>query len=215
MKLLFLLVFSIFLNFFGCQTDGAQANSATPISKNDSKEKNMTSNDGKSGDIEYAYKFEVGANSIKINYRLKNTGKTDYLIFNRGAGSSSLAYRKGLVYAEAKDAKTIEISQKMFEEPQNSGCPDRLVPIRAGASKLKAGESVEETVEISKPLKVITPFDDCTRIPQLSGQETVFRFCLGVAPADAKTEIDEEARIKNWETVGKQQLLCSEEMKLN
>lgn len=214
MKLVFFVAITMFLNFFGCQTDGAQANNATPVSKNDSKEKNMNSNDGKSGDIEYSYKIEVGANSIKINYKLKNNGKSDYLIFNRGSGSSPAAYRKGLVYAEAKDAKTVEISQKMFEEPQNSGCPDRLVPIRASASKLKAGESVEETVEIALPLKVFTPFDDCTRIPQITGQENVFRFCLGVAPADAKTEIDEEGTIKNWETVGKQQLLCSEDMKL-
>lgn len=212
MKSLFLLSILFLLNIFGCQIDNTKTNAAADNSKNETTNQNMISYQGKSGDIQYDYKFEIGKNSIRVNYKLTNTGKNDYLVFNRG--DSAKGYQKGLLYAESKGSKTVEISQKMFEEPQNSGCPDRLVPIRAGASRLKAGQTIEESAEIALPLKVLTPFDDCTRIPQLTGNEENFRFCLGVAQADSKTQVDEKGLVKDWATVKSQQLLCGEPVKL-
>lgn len=212
MKSLILLSVLFLLNVFACQSDNTKVNTAENVSKTEAKNQNMISYQGKNGDVQYDYKFEVGDSSVKINYKLTNTGKTDYLIFNRG--DSARGFQKGLVYAESKDQKTVEISQKSFQEPQNAGCPDRLVPIRAGASWLKAGQTTEESVEIPLPLKTLTPFDDCTRLPQIDGSETAFHFCIGIAPADSQTEIDEKGLIKNWTTIKEQQFLCSENMKL-
>lgn len=212
MKVIFLLSVILLLNTIGCQNDNPQVNTENGATNSKTKNQNMISNQGKSDDIQYDFKFEIGGNAVKINYKLTNNGQKDYLIFNRG--DSAKGYRQGSVYAESKDANTVEISQKSFTEPQNAGCPDRLVPIRAGASWLKAGETVEDSVEIAFPLKTFTPFDDCTQIPQISGNEENFQFCLGIAQAEAQTEVAENGAIKSWSTVKPQQILCSELIRL-
>lgn len=212
MKALFLLSVLFLLNAVGCQDNNAKINAESNAANGEIKYQNMFSSQGKSGDVQYDFKIEIVKERIKINYKLINNGKNDYLIFNRG--DSAKGYQQGLVYAESKDAKTIEISQKSFTEPQNAGCPDRLVPIRAGASWLKAGKSIEEAVEIAIPLKNSTPFDDCTQIPQINGNEESFQFCLGIAVADPAAELDENGAVKKWAAVNPQQLLCSEPVKL-
>lgn len=211
-------IFLLFLNIFGflnCHNQNTKINSSKKSNENTVTQKQeMISFQDKVGDINYDYKFQVEKNFVRINYKLTNTGKNDYLIFNRG--DSQKGYQKGLIYTEPVSETLIEISQKIMQEPQNSGCPDRYMPIRAGASWLKAGETVTESVEVAFSSKPVTPFDDCTRLPQFSGKETEFRFCLGVAQADSsKTKVDESGAVENWSSVKPQQLLCSKNIKIN
>lgn len=165
-------------------------------------------------DLEYTIQERiVNQTFVDVSYEVKNTGKTDYLLFNRGDKLDKTAI--GKIYVDVKDGDVIELSQKKFDEPSAKSCPDRIAPISPGATWLKAGQTVKSGGRVGLPLKICNPFDDCEPKSNLPNKIIKAQFCLGVAEANAvKTKVSETGIVEGWQYVNEQQLLCSDIIKL-
>lgn len=203
MKILTLLTLAF--AFFDCSPKQRQGNA---VSETTTMEDTFNFS-GKKSDVSYTISGTVGRDRIKIKYVLQNTGKKDLVLFNRG--DTNFELKKGVVYTSPSKDGVVEISQRSFVEPPDSGCPDREYPVRAGASWLRAGEKVTEEIEVQLPLKGFTPFNDCQRLAPLPEKVSKVKFCLGFAEADPlKVTIDNKGFTKNWQDIQEQMLICSD-----
>nr|MCU0240556.1 hypothetical protein [Pyrinomonadaceae bacterium] len=139
-----------------------------------------------------------------------NLGKKNYLIFNQG---HDIGNEK--IYVEPQKDDVIEISQRRFIEPKDKNCPEREYPIMPNASWLKAKQTIIQSVIVSLPLQVKTPFDDCLPKAEMPAEIKDLKFCLGIAEANPKkVKVDEKGFVKGWNQVKAQQFLCSDLFKL-
>lgn len=164
--------------------------------------------------LEYTMQVRVVERDfVDVSYEVKNTGKTDYLLFNRGDKLDKTA--TGRIYVDVKGIDTVELSQKKFIEPNGKSCPDRIAPILPGATWLKAGQTIKSGGRVSLPLKIYNPFDDCEPKSALPNKIIKAQFCLGAAEADAvKTKVSETGIVEGWQYIKEQQLLCSDIIEL-
>lgn len=189
-------------------------------------EKNMDqifSYSGESENLEYNFSGKLqkkgkheGINypndNLVIEYSVKNTGTKDFIIYNQGHSDES---NRAIVYVEPQNGGLIELSQKMFTEPEGKNCPALDAPINPRAVWLKAGQTINEKVSVELPLQLKTPFDECSPMPEMPENSSKIKFCLGAAQADsAKVKIDENGYIQNRAGVSEQKLLCSTEFAL-
>ena len=208
--------------FFDCSSNN-QKQTIVNAEKTETRMENLPVYQNKVGDVEYTLSAKIlkkGAsgdnanhqtNVIQITYELKNTGDKSYLVYNRGHFGTN----DSQVYVEPQKDGSIEISQKAFAEPADRNCPQRFVAIVPNASWLKAKQTVNNQVETTLPLKVKTPFDDCTPLPEMPDQINQTRFCLGIAEADPnQVKIDENGFVQGRQAVKEQQLLCSDNIEL-
>jgi hypothetical protein len=180
--------------------------------------KTLLSYKGKQGNLEYEYTIKslaantkegdiyVDVDSIIVLYKVTNSGKKNYLVFNRGHEAINAK-----VYIEPQKAGIIEITQKRFFEPKDKNCPERDIAIVPNASWLKAKQTIEESLVVSLPLKVLTPFDDCTPKSEMPNEIKGIKFCLGLAEANPKkVKVDDKGYVKGWEHTKPQLFLCSD-----
>jgi hypothetical protein len=229
MKLFLTLIITMLSAFF-CVSEkkGADLSKSIPAvdSMNQTEDTNLSLSKGKKDSIEYEFsvKFVKGGTTVNstyietdaivVEYTLKNSGKSNYLLFNQGHTNPSL--KKGVVYVEPKSDGTIELSQKRFSFPNDKNCPKWDVPIEAGAIWLKAKQTVKETVIIELPLKLFTPFDACLPQPEMPKEMKGLKFCLGIAEANAKkVKVDAKGFVTGWEYTKPQLLLCGDVFKFS
>lgn len=168
------------------------------------------------GDLEYKITFErVSDTFLQFNYKVKNFGESDYLLYNRG---TSLVMRRGTVFVEPQANNSVELSQKRFFQPKDKDCPDREAPIYPAASWLKAKQTVNEEIGVSLPLKLNTPFSDCQPQPEMPKQVKEIRFCLGAAKVNSAKSVKTDGQgtiiVRGGEDIEEQQLLCSDVVEL-
>lgn len=165
-------------------------------------------------DLQYTITVRPSATSIDVSYEIKNTGKTAYILYNRGDRLNKTV--TGKIYTDLKDGGIIELSQKKFEEPKGKNCPDRFAPYEPGATWLKPGQIVKGGGRVALPLKADNPFHDCEPRAEFPAAIKQIQFCLGIAEADAgKTKVSDKGFIESREGVKAQELLCSEVINLN
>lgn len=175
---------------------------------------------GKADGIEYDFSavilpkgkhdgYMYPTDTLQIKYVVSNTSNKNYVLFNRGhwGGDQSV-----WTSVEPLTNGTAEIAQKAFEEPKDKKCPERYMAILPKGSWLLTGKKIEGQTNVSLPLTVKTPFDDCS--PKMEMPETLkgVRFCLGYAEADVKKvsiEKDNIIRRESQLNLGKQKFLCS------
>lgn len=222
MKILFLLCLFAALMVFDCSSNKKQqAANNTEITAEDDMQ-NLLAYKNKTGDVEYTFSAKVlksgehnGVNYqtdvVQIAYELKNTGDKSYLIYNRGHFGTD----NSIVYVEPQRDGTVEISQKAFREPKDKNCPQRYVQIVPNASWLKSKQTVQNQIEVVSPLKLKTPFDDCTPPSEMPAKIDKTKFCLGISEADtSKVKINDKGVVEGWQYVKEQQLLCSDIVEL-
>jgi hypothetical protein len=152
------------------------------------------------------------ADMIEIRYELTNKGKQDYALFNRGHSGYD---NSPTVYVEPSGVNGVELSQKAFAEPKDKNCPLRYAPIIARASWLKANQTVKERFFIQLPLKLRTPFDDCSPQPEMPKEISEVKFCLGLAQANhKKIKIDKNGLLSDFTVFQQQEYFCSGPLKL-
>ena len=210
----FLLLLLLGLTFAAAECSPTQSKTDKP--KTDAKN-TMKSQNGENGDLEFEVSFEKESESLlRVKYQIKNSGKSDYLLYNRG---TSLQMNRGVVFVEPQSDNLVEISQKRFFEPKDKNCPDREAPIYPAASLLKSGETIKEELSVSLPLELKTPFDDCLPQPEMPKKIKKVRFCLGAAKINAISDVKSDEQgiiiIRGGEDIEAQQLLCGEAFKLN
>lgn len=217
-----LLLFLTILALFQCGGKNVDKinSSNNSVTANLSKTTSNTQNaDDKSmtnpipSDIEFKATVNSTTDYVEVTYTVTNKGDKSYLIFNRGDTNKGLD--KGRLYVEPSANGIIELSQKRFSKPENKSCPNFEVPVEAGASWLKPKQTITETVRTSLPLRFYTPFDSCTPQSEMPKEIKTVKFCLGIAEADsAKVKVNENGYIENWQDVGMQKLLCTQETTL-
>lgn len=223
MKVLFLLGFFGALMFFDCSSSKNRQPTGNDVQKNsENKMRDSFTYKNKIGEIEYTFAAKIlkkGApgtanlenDVLQIDYEVKNTGEKNYLLYNRGHSGTD----DSVVYVETQKGGTIEISQKAFREPEGKTCPNRYVPIAPNASWLKSKQTIKNQIETALPLKLKTPFDDCTPRAEMPAEIARTRFCLGVSEADAsRVKINDKGFVEGWQHVKEQQLLCSDVIEL-
>lgn len=211
------------------QNDNASASQADKASfnrntaKSNSSESNLTNqaqrnspmtDRKKEGDLEYEITVKKDAERVLINYRVKNTGKKSYLLFNRGISPNC---ETGKAFVEPSEDGTIEIAQKLYRPPQAIECPALESPIEQGVSILKPGQTASEGIWVSLSLKYDTPYNYCYRGASLLAMPESakkVRFCLGYVEADSGKMKFEGCVIKEWQGRGDQKLLCSDLIEL-
>lgn len=217
MKVLFLLCLFGVLMFFDCSSNNKKQTPSNAETTMVSNMQNLLTYKNKIGDVEYVFNAKVlkkgehngvsyQTDTVQITYELKNTGDKSYLVYNRGHfGTDS-----SVVYVEPQKDGTVEISQKAFREPKDKNCPNRYVQIVPNASWLKSKQTIQNQIEVALPLKLKTPFDDCTPPSEMPAKIDKTKFCLGISEADAsKVKINDKGFVEGWQYVKEQQLLCS------
>ncbi len=219
MKLIFIFLLIFFLQCSSGKNVEQVSNSATTPEKTQSNSVDVNKNndmpDKINSDLKYKIDLKVIENNlIEINYSVENTSEDeDYLVFNMGDTNKGFGNR--LVYIEPMENGLVELSQRKFTEPENKTCPKFEVAVEAGAIWLKAKKSIEHKVLANLPLKLNTPFDQCTPNAEMPTATKEVKFCLGVAKADStKVRVTEQGYVEGWENVSEQELLCSERVNL-
>ncbi|MBA3713944.1 MAG: hypothetical protein H0W76_16050 [Pyrinomonadaceae bacterium] len=222
MKVLFVLCLFGVSIFFDCSSHNRKQTVTTIQTALQSGVQNLLTFKNKVGDVEYTINakllrkgehngIQLQSDVIQIKYELKNTGGKSYLIFNRG----HLGTDDSVVYVEPQSDGTVEISQKAFREPKDKKCPYRYVPIVPNASWLKSKQTVHNQIEVALPLKIKTPFDDCTPPSEIPVKIDKTKFCVGISEADAgKVKINNKGLVEGWQYIKEQQLLCSDTIEL-
>lgn len=218
MKILFLLCLFGVLTFFDCSSNGKKQTANNAETTTGSNMENLLAYKNKIEDVEYSFSAKVlkkgehngvayQTDVVQITYELKNTGDKNYLVYNRGHFGAD----DTVVYVEPRTDGTVEISQKAFREPKDKNCPERYVQIAPNASWLKSKQTIQNQIQTALPLKLKTPFDDCTPAPKMPAKIDKTKFCLGISEADAsKVKIGDKGFVEGWQNVKEQQLLCSD-----
>lgn len=212
-----LIIFSIFL-FLQCGSENKNVNAVstenrTVITGNSPSnvQKNME-NKAFADEIEYSFDVKKVENEyVEITYKISNKSEKSFLVFNRGDTNKGLG--AGRVYVEPSSNGSVELSQKRFSEPAGKSCPIFEIAVNAGAIWLKPKQTITETVKTALPLAFYTPFDECRPKDELPKEIKTVKFCLGIAEADAeKINVSEKGFVENWQAVGEQKLLCSNQI---
>ncbi len=176
------------------------------------------------GDLEVFFKAKIipkgvrdGINyandNVYIDYEIKNSGDRSFVVFNRG--HLGFDEPSNAVYVEPQPDGSVEISQKAFVEPKNKRCPLRLIPIVPRGSLLKAKQTIVEQLNFELPLKLRTPYADCSPRLEMPTTVTQTKFCLGVAEIDVKqVQLDADGLVQSSSLFSEQNLLCTDVIKL-
>lgn len=94
-------------------------NSLTGESANQVQDKSAMIRRKKEGDLEYEITVTNDKERVLVKYRLKNSGKKSYLIFNRGISPGCGA---GKAFVAPAENGAIDIAQKFYPAPQDIEC---------------------------------------------------------------------------------------------
>ncbi|TWI06146.1 hypothetical protein IP90_00410 [Luteimonas cucumeris] len=151
-------------------------------------------------DMELEARFEYAADKLKVGYRLRNTGKTPLMVFDRGNRHAVLTRKlvQGEIAAPllSEDGGDITLSHRALPLPD----PVPIIPPTPLAARVEPGAVLDGEFGFAIP----------SQVPP----ERV-RWCLGVIPfandfRPVKAEPDaREVWIGSLKHGGRQQLLCT------